>query len=302
MYPLVTLHNRSCSTASCPRCGDDRITRHGHFFRRDDSRRIPRFRCKGCSRTFSRAGYSLFYRHRHRRLNERIRLSLVNSGTLRGTARMLRIDKETVARHMILQAKIARHRHSKRRMIWQHATCVQFDDLHTIEHTKLKPVAVSLITDADRWNMIGIQVSRIPASGPHAWKSRERYGLRPDDSIAARERMMMDAIPYISPTALFVTDKHLDYPPLITKHFPNARHSTHHGARGSVTGHGELKNIGYDPLFCVNHQFATFRACLSRLVRRTWTTTKRLDRLEDHLMLLVDHYNHCRKPMKRTHA
>nr|MBX2884857.1 hypothetical protein [Granulosicoccus sp.] len=52
-----------------------------------------------------------------------------------------------------------------------------------------------------------------------------------------------------------------------------------------------LKKIGFDPLFAINHTFAMFRANVNRLIRKTWCTTKRVDRLEDHLAIFVSVFN-----------
>ncbi len=48
---------------------------------------------------------------------------------------------------------------------------------------------------------------------------------------------------------------------------------------------GELKKVGFDPIFSLNHTYAMFRAHLSRLIRKTWNTTKKPDRLADHLAI-----------------
>jgi len=275
MYSLVSPYPRSCPTESCPLCGGANFKRNGTFLRKDDGRRIQRYYCKSCCRSFSRAGYSVFYRQRHRRLNQSIRQKLVRSGTLRGIAFTLGIDKDTVSRHMVAMARYARARHDANRKNWPLANTVQLDDLHTTEH---------------------IRVSKIPSSGLLAKKSRAKYGPRPDESIAARDALMTELAPFICPEVEFVSDMHHDYPPLIRRHFPYATHTTSKSSRSAVVGQGELKKIGHDPLFCINHQFAMLRAHISRLVRRTWNTTKKLARLEDHLILFVDYYNEFLRP------
>jgi hypothetical protein len=58
-----------------------------------------------------------------------------------------------------------------------------------------------------------------------------------------------------------------------------------------VVGQGELKKVGRDPLFSLNHTCAMLRANLNRLFRRTWCTTKRIDRLEAHLWIYVRFHN-----------
>lgn len=296
MYPLATLPSRGCPTRSCPHCASTDLKRNGHYTRRGDSRKIQRFLCRGCKRSFSRAGYSPWYRYRHRRLNPLIHKLLVTKGSLRGTARLLGIHHDTVSRHLQVLADIAREEIRLDLAARPLATHVQLDELITFEHSRLKQVAVTLISDADRYRMLGLCVSRIPTSGPNARKAREKYGPRPDESVANRDALLASVLPHISPEARFVTDQHSEYPPLIRKHCPAATHDTHVSRKASIAGQGEMKEGGFDPLFCLNHQLATLRSEISRLVRRSWTTTKKLARLEDHLMVFMAYYNRHRRP------
>jgi len=296
MYSLLSLHTCSQRTQSCPHCGSTQFKRHGTFYRHEDARRVPRFYCKGCSKTFSRAGFSLYYRHKYRHYTEVIRALFANGCTIRGIARILKLDKDTVARRLVLLAQEAQHREAIRLEKSPTATHVQFDDLITFEHSKMKPLSLTVITDSDRWRILGIAVSQIPASGLLAKKSREKYGKRPDKSIKARDELMRHTAINIDPFAIISTDEHKAYPPLIRRRFPDATHVSHKSIRGAVVGQGELKRTGNDPLFCINHQLATLRANISRLFRRSWNTTKRVDRLEDHLHIFIDDYNRFRQP------
>ena len=296
MYQAFQSCAPGCRTVFCPHCHSTRVRKHGFFYRRDDARHIQRYRCGDCHKSFSRAGFTPFYRHRHRRLKERIRVSLANNGTIRGTARNLHIDKDTVARYLVLLARQVRLR--QKRCVHSPALArrVQFDELITFEHTKMKPLSVMLITDTERWHMLGFIVSRIPASGHLAAKSREKYGHRPDQSLLRRAVLLRRVAPNIDPYARLDTDSHSAYPPLIKRFLPDAQHVRHKSKRAAIVGQGELKTGGWDPLFCVNHQLAMLRANISRLFRRSWNTTKRVTRLADHLTIYIDHYNRCLRP------
>lgn len=296
MYPLYQSCAPGCRAVFCPHCRSRCVRKHGFFYRRDDARPVQRYRCRDCGRSFSRAGFTPFYRHRHRRLKERIRVSLANNGTVRGTARNLRIDKDTVARYLVLLARQIRLREKHRGTTLPLARQVQFDELITFEHTKMKPLSVMLITDTDRWRMLGFIVSRIPANGHLAAKSRKKYGHRPDQSVLRRAVLLRRVAPHIDPSARIDTDSHSAYPPLIKRFFPDAQHVRHKSRRAAIVGQGELKTGGWDPIFCINHQLAMLRANISRLFRRSWNTTKRVTRLADHLTIYVDHYNRCLRP------
>ena len=58
-----------------------------------------------------------------------------------------------------------------------------------------------------------------------------------------------------------------------------------------VDGYGEMKKIGFDPLFFLNQTAATVRDNLARMLRRTWCGTKRLACLQNTLDLHTDFHN-----------
>jgi hypothetical protein len=87
------------------------------------------------------------------------------------------------------------------------------------------------------------------------------------------------------------SDMNPKYPSWIRPHYPEANHITVKGRRGCIVGQGELKKIGFDPIFDLNHTCAMIRANINRLFRRTWCTTKRPDRLELRLYLYAHFHN-----------
>jgi hypothetical protein len=168
---------------------------------------------------------------------------------------------------------------------------VQFDDLETFEHTKLKPLSVALAVDPYTRKILSIQVSRMPAKGPLADKSIKKYGARKDDRKQGWNRLFKSLIPLVDQEAEFLSDQNPHYPSALRRHFPASQHETTPGGRGAITGQGELKKLAFDPLFALNHTCAMLRANLSRLIRRTWCTTKTIRGLEDHLAIYVDYHN-----------
>src|SRR5690606_41506909 len=81
------------------------------------------------------------------------------------------------------------------------------------------------------------------------------------------------------------------YPLTVKQHRPRASHERYKGRRWRSVGQGELKPGGHDPLFFLNHTCAMVRDNLKRLTRRTWCSTKRLDRLHDILNLYICFHN-----------
>lgn len=289
---------------SCPGChaGSASVVRDGHFIRRCDSRKIQRFRCKHCQRGFSRSTDSRRYRQKQRRINALIQPLLCSGLSQRRLAVLLGISRTTLVRRIRWLAQQARERHW-RALIKRVASTgpfanLQFDDLHTFEHSKCKPTSVCVVVDADNRFILGHSVAQIPASGPLAAVSRKKYGYRADHSVQARHDLFGRLSDYIARDVRIASDEHNRYPALIRANLPNAVHSQHKSIRGCVTGQGELKKTQFDPLFCVNHTLAMLRANINRLVRRTWCTTKRNERLDDHLALYIDYHN--RELLKQT--
>jgi hypothetical protein len=131
----------------------------------------------------------------------------------------------------------------------------------------------------------------MPAKGPLAQISRKKYGFRGDERPAKARELFSALAPFIHFRARITTDQNPKYPRWLKPYFPHAVQRAVKGRRGCITGQGELKKIGFDPLFDLNHTCAMLRANINRLFRRTWCTTKRPDRLEAHLHLYVQFHN-----------
>lgn len=168
---------------------------------------------------------------------------------------------------------------------------LEFDDLETSEHTKLKPLSVTLAVEAETRFIRGFKVSRMPAKGLLAALSRKKYGKRADHRPRGRKELFEEIKKYVHPRAKIKSDENPHYPRDVKKHFPDAEHIAYKGQRGSVVGQGELKKIRFDPLFSLNHTCAMLRANLNRLFRRTWCTTKKPERLALHIAMYVVFHN-----------
>ena len=168
---------------------------------------------------------------------------------------------------------------------------IEFDDLETFEHSKLKPVSVTIAVEYQtRW-ILGFRVASMAAKGKLAALARKKYGPRDDHRTLKREELFSEIKNFIDPNAEIKSDQNPHYPPSVKMHFPQATHKTFKGRRGCVVGQGELKRGGFDPLFSLNHTCAMLRANINRLFRRTWCTTKLADRLEYHIALYGLYHN-----------
>ena len=207
---------------------------------------------------------------------------------------MLRVNIKTIARKLIF---LGFHMRKRNERLLDHVlrkkgpvTHMQFDEVETSEHSKCKPLSIALAVTAERL-ILGFEVAVMPAKGHLASISRRKYGSRPDERGPALYRLFERIRPRIAPGAEVRSDECPRYPPIVQAVFPGVSHQTTKGRRGRVAGQGELKKIGFDPLFALNHTAAMFRANVNRLIRRTWCTTKKRARLADHLTLYMAHHN-----------
>ncbi len=283
-----------CPNIQCPfHQKFTQVVKDGHYFRKDDSRSISRFKCKVCLKRFSAASVTLEWKQKKRRVNQPLYKLLASGLSMRRSALILNIHHVTVARKLEYLAKKAElsQRELLEKLKNNPVKNLQFDDLITSEHTKLKPLSVSIAVDAKRRFILGLQVSSIPSFGHLAAFSRKKYGKRTNTHLEKLDELFSQIQPFIDQTALIESDEHKRYPEMVKKHFPKATHKRYKGGRGCVVGQGELKKLKYDPLFKINHTCAMLRANINRVFRRTWCTTKKAEKLQLHLQIFVQFYN-----------
>ena len=266
------------------------FVRFGFFYRTSDSRWIQRYRCQSCRLTCSNATFQRWFRQKKRLKNFQLRKHFASAGTIRRAAHNYHLNRKTVVRKLLLLGIEAECSLRIRNLSLEKARVIEFDDLETFEHSKCKPLSITLAVQSQTRRILGLEVSRIPARGMLVEKAR-KYGPRPDERKTARRRLFSSLRELVVEDALIKSDSNPHYPSDVKRHFPKARHQTYAGQRGAITGQGELKKVGFDPLFSLNHTCAMFRANVSRLVRKTWCTTKRRDRLRAHLMIYADYHN-----------
>jgi hypothetical protein len=265
----------------------------GFYYRRDDSRLIQRFRCKICRQRYSKSTFTLEFAQKKRRLNKTIRNNLASGMSMRSCAYNLNIARKTVERKFIYLAKLARLNQQELLKLWAQNPIaeVQFDDLISSIHTKLKPISVSVVVDPRSFKILGARAAEIPAFGKIAEISRRKYGRRKNHHPEILSKLLFELKNSISKTAVFKTDEHKRYPEMIAKHYPQAVHKTSKGLPATIVGMGELKSKSYDPLFAINHTLACFRGGMNRFFRRTWCTSKTMQHTQDHIDIYIDYYN-----------
>ena len=274
-----------------PACQSHQFIKDGTYQRSSDHRVIQRFRCQSCSRRFSNASFDLACHQNKRTLNHTIFKLLSSSVSMRRIAKILLIDKKTVQRKVeFLNQKAL----LKQKQLLAHTTVthLQFDDLITLEHTKLKPVSISLAVDVNTRLILGAQSSQIPAFGHLAQLSRQKYGSRISGHKQGLKQLFESIQGCVDSHARVDSDEHNLYPEVVRSYLPQAQHYRFKGGRACVVGQGELKKLRRDPLFCINHTCGMLRDNLKRLARKTWCTTKKIEMLQKHLNIYIWYHNY----------
>ena len=293
---------RQCPDSECSSSSTgspkSRIIRKGSYYRRSDGQHVSRFLCLSCRKSFSSGTLLPCYRQKKRKLNHRLSLLLTSGVSQRRAAILLRVNRKTVVRKFRFLAEQAR----KEQALWLQSLephslkQLQFDDLETSEHSKCKPLSVALAIEPKHRKILAFQVSTMPAKGPLSVIAKRKYGFRPDQRAQGWDRLFTELKSIAAPDAQWLSDENPNYPRHLKRHHPCATHLTTPGRRGCVVGQGELKRIGFDPLFSLNHTCAMLRANLNRLFRRTWCTTKTKQGLIDHLSIYVHYHNRVLTP------
>ena len=274
----------------CPQfyCQSRKIIKRGYFVRASDSKRIPRFSCKDCKKCFSSATNTPTFRQHKRRLNSLIFKLLSSGNSQRRMAKLLRCNLKTIARKLIFLSSIKNY---KEEIDYSLIEEIQFDEMETSLHTKLRPVSILLVVEKYTRKILDVRLSQMPAKGLLTKRSLKRYGKIKDRRPQMLNESFENLQTRLGKRISIESDESPRYTKWVKKYFPEAMYNQHKGQRGCTTGQGELKAVVFDPLFSLNHTCAMFRANVNRLFRKTWCTTKKMDRLQAHLNLYSYYHN-----------
>jgi hypothetical protein len=209
----------------------------------------------------------------------------------REIARHLRINRKTVARYLKRLGYAARQKNLEALQTISGISAVVFDDMEGFEHTKCKPLSITVAVVENTRQIICAEVTQMPAKGLLARIARKKYGPRDDHRKYGLARMARQIKKTNLAISKLKSDRCPRYPASINKEFPDVQHETFLSRRACVVGQGELKKGGNDPLFYLNHNCAMIRDRIKRLSRRTWCTTKDPRRLQNLLDIFIQSHN-----------
>jgi transposase-like protein len=266
--------------------------RSGSFLRHSDHVRVQRFFCKTCKKSFSSESKSPLKYQKKRHLNDFFFALFASGMSQRRAARLLTVNKKTVVRKFLFLGEacvqdLLLRKHLPKRDIGNFT----FDEMETFEHTKMKPLSIALAVEDKTRLILDFKVSSMKAKGLLAERSRKKYGPRKDERKKNLKALLQN-LKTLSPKPRTIkSDMCPHYPLPVKQTFPDSEHQVFKGKRGCVVGQGELKAVGFDPLFSLNHTAAMLRANINRLFRRTWNTTKKPECLTYHIAIYVFYHN-----------
>ena len=216
--------------------------RYGYFLRKFDRKKIRRFKCLKCRQTFSRSTGSATFNQKKAFINETLFSYFASQVSKNRCARLLQVYRITIARRLAFLGHQSRVEHQRWLDKFQEKRAfntIQFDEIESLEHTKLKPLSIPLLVEVTERKILGIDVCVMPAKGHTASLSVKKYGKRPDQRIETLKRLFETVRPPIQPDAELRSDSHPFYPSIVREMMPKALHFQEISRRSSLGGQGE---------------------------------------------------------------
>ena len=278
-------------TMQCPHCYHSIIKKNGFYRQKLTRKYIQRFQCKHCRSKFSTSTLSITYQQKKPFINKTIYLGLCSATSLRRLAKNLGVSFMTVYRRFLWMSSLAETAHKQFLDSLTEAQELFLDEMESIEHTKLKPLTIPLIIDANQ-RILGVQVGEIPAKGQLASIARKKYGPRNHES-ELRMRELLESLPKSIRPLVVNSDGKSSYPELIKNRWPGVIHRQHPRRPEKIkeTPFLMANKVRFDPMFAINQRCAKLRADVNRLIRRSWCTTKKLEHLRKHLLIYACYNN-----------
>ncbi len=273
--------NKNCSNHKNPI--ERFYIKKGYYKTKYNHQNVPRYQCKKCKIKFSSHTFKDTFRQHRPDINANVFKLYNGRTTLKFISKYLGVNPKTVVNKFKWLSDKARRIHEEKLKSGEIKTSyVQFDEMETFEHTKLKPLSIAI---AVRWKtreIIDIKVAEMNCKGYTAELSRDLYGWRKDGREKACKTVMESVKKCVKDSITVAFDGKKSYPNITTKVMPEAEIKIYKKK-------SEKKQ--FDALFSLNKVCADLRKDLSRLTRRTQITTKKSSRLQRHLDLYIAYNN-----------
>lgn len=263
---------------------------------------VPRYRCKGCRKSFSRQTFRMDYRDHRPDLNVRLFKSIASGVGIRQTSRNLNLSLRCTE---LKYRKIARHLRRLNlnlRGPLPEGSQLVFDELETYETRRnTRPLSVPLLIEREQRFVIWAESAPIRPRGKMSKirkraveQENQRLGPRKDTSARSVARVLRRGAELVKhhEEVVLLSDEKSTYPAHARKAFGAAR-LVH------LKTNSKLARMTWNPLFAINHEEALMRDLLGRLRRESWLVSKKRRYLDLGLQLWIAYRNYVRKRFNR---
>ena len=265
--------NPGCDSHAGP--GPWRFTKKGFFLRERRPRRVQRYRCQHCGRSFSSQTFSTTYWLKRPAFLRALFFRTVACSGNRQIARELGVSHTTIQRQV---SRLARHCllvHETLRPRGVPAEPLVLDGFRTLESGHYWPFDLNLLVGADSHFVYGFNDAELRRSGSmRPGQHRHRVGLEarygrpaPQATRSAVEELVRRVVPRGAAVTIR-SDEHRAYPPALAR-----------VGGGRVVAHettsSRAPRTAHNPLFPVNLADLLLRHCGSNHKRETIAFSKR---------------------------
>jgi len=320
-WPTTPVEYRSrfqppfCPWRGCP---EHRRSEPGYRFRRHGyysthrRRRIPRFRCLTCGRTFSRQAFSVSYYSKRPDLLRKVAAGLVAGSAFRQLARSFECAPNTVAR---ISARLGRHAmllhaESLTALRGKLIEPIVFDHFETFEFTQDCPFGIGTAVGAESWFIYAMDPAPHGRGGRRSPAQRRRLRSRPRREMRGRyqgsTRRVLDGL-----LAIHAADRpldlrcdgHADYERAVARHPKRSRilkHTYVNPRRGPKGSRRSRQAIERDrAMFPVDLLHKILRHSLAHHRRETLAFSRRLNAAMERMALMAIWRNFIKKRSER---
>ena len=263
----------------CPKCFSENYSKKGWIKNKKEPKPLRQYQCKACKARFSVNSIKDTKWQKKPKFNDKIMTLYCEGNTLRGIARILEINYNTVVEKFRFMAGKARIRHE---VALKHGEIItkyiQFDEMQTFEHTKEKPLGIELSIRPKTGQILSAKVCRIPITALTIAKSKAVQYNKKTDRKEAFYKMIAETKQALDKGySVLSCDGNRESVRMAKLMCPDSLIETHVN--------------DYAGMWRLNHTCAKLRHHLSRLKRKTWATTKEMKFLQMHLDLFIAYQN-----------
>lgn len=291
-----------CPNLSCPNHAAPKgrfFWRHGSFGARCRIERVPRFRCRGCRRTFSVQTFRHDRGDRRPDCNQLLFQLLTSSLSLRQSARLVKLSISGVQKKMRKLARTCRNLHRNLCAKLPPDRTFLLDEEETYEGASIRPLTMPVLMERKSWFIVATTAGRIRRLAPDGTRRRRlqereerRHGERRDRSKLCVQLVLGRLAKCVPEGAVTLRSDEKSSYRTVAKDLlgERLRHETTRGRRPRTTA---------NPLFPINTTMAMTRDNCGRLRRKTWLVTKKGRYLRQQMHLFVAYRNYVRKRFNR---